>query len=351
MNNLSEALILTVALLVFGSGCMSISVDSAVPKSGHATTARPYKFRIAAIDADGPSSGGVGNLMGGTDGEGQVEAMNKALSEIRPDLYDGEDGIPVAIRLSSFSSGGGGMVNPFLVMLFYDWHESTSKVTVKIYEKDGVTGHRGTSEVKTTIRMGLFPFALIPGNRKDRQTRRSIGNSGFRHAFESVMTESLPKIYADALANALDSLPDEKIEALSHSVPLTRTDATRRRILEARSIETVHLSGQNESGVAPRIVEHRYNVTDKTVKPSHPTVVEQDYSAMTLLGHVKVETTGFLDEEADEWILHRLIPRICETKALVVTFDELPVSDAMYRVLEDKTDENNVRTVKFQQIQ
>ena len=340
------------ALLALCSGCISVSVDSPAFKEHRAAKARPHKFKVVSIDAEGGSRG-VGGLTGAAPDESEnfAETLNKSLAEIRPDLYDAKEGIPIAVRLSSFSAPGGGMINPPLAMLFYDWNESSGKVAVKIYEEDGLTGSRGSSEAKITTRFGLLPFALIPGNRKDRPTWRALGKSGFGTAISRFGTEALPRMYASALAEALDSLSDEKVETLSRSVPLTRTEATRRRIREARGIETIHLTDPGEAETAPVVVAHKYRLTESEAKPSHPLVVDQDYSSTTHVGHVKVDTTGFSDEESDDWILRRLIPRICETKAKVMAFEDLPDADATYSVLDDKKDGSNVRTVRFRQTQ
>ena len=250
------------ALLALCSGCISVSIDSPAFKENRAAKARPHKFKVVSIDGEGGSRG-VGGLTGAAsdDLENYAETLNKALADVRPDLYDAEEGIPIAIRLSGSSSAGGGMVNPLLAMLFYDWHESSGKVSVKVYEKDGETGPRGSSEAKITTRFGLLPFALIPGNRKDRPTWRAVGYSNFETTASKIGTDALPRLYASALAEALDSMTDEKIEALSRSVPLTRTEATRRRIREARGIETVHLPDSGETESTPVVLEHKYRET------------------------------------------------------------------------------------------
>lgn len=347
---LGRAVAMLVApLLMIGAGCYSVSVDSPAFRATKGRGIRPYRFRVEK--ADGPLvSAGIGTGFPSRGGRLSAESINRALAEIRPDLHGEEDAIPISIRVSGDAAPIMKSMDPLIPLSFllcYTWADKDRKVTVKIYSGDGVTGKKGSCDATYTQRMGFFPFALLVPNRAERPTWRKVFGVGSAPDYGAISS----RMAAEALGEAIDALTDGEIEELARNVPRTRTETVRGRLLEERTVETIHLAQDAEGISSPVVLTHQFREMERPVKSTHPTVLNQEYSSRTRLGVVVADVTEFAQDEADDWLLRRLIPKICETKALVIELEDLPPGDARFSVLSDETDGNHVRTIQFRQIQ
>ena len=320
--------------LLLGSGCSSLSVS--MPEAGSARNdgvLRKAQFRVASMD--GSIRTGFGKrwcYFGGTEAEETAltpASVNEALRQVRPDLFDEEDSIPVSIRVGGGMKVTGGSMSPFAALLYWTSVESEFPLIVQLYREDGTPGRKQTAVGKATFRCSVTPAALCFSDREDRPTSRNVGYD--MQKYDALADKVVPRLAAMALAKELDRLTDDEIVALSKTVPLTVTEVTNRRRMEEENVETVRL------GKDAAVVSHAFQGVEET-KPSgrtRPAVLVQNYDSRTARVMVMIDETGF-DGEASSDYAKLLVSRICETKATVLDLGSLPPPGAAYRIVSDE---------------
>lgn len=319
---------------LLATGCMSVTLESpalAPPVSKAGGTNR--RFRVEKVD--------------GKVSEWKITAdeMNAALRLARPDLYGEDDSIPLAIRIGENQGMALSTPNPLTALLFWSSSSTEWECSAKIYREDGKTGPAESVPCKTVSRVSIFPWALFV---TDGANRVVIGKHPGKSWGREKANEGLRRIIGATVGKAIDSLKEEEIGALSKRVPLTLRDMARRRHLEAIDVSTVHFADSGEGDSTT--VRHEFKGVEVEGERKHPAVLAQDYDATRRIGEVRIDETGFGDQEAADFT-DRLISRICETKAVVIELGSLPPPGARYRVLRDYRDEGNIHVILFEQVQ
>lgn len=323
-------LIIVFSIGFFVSGCMSFTAESIAYNTTQVKrTNRPYKFHVVAADSNGSLGlSGVSSLSApNVFDEEAISRINQQLSEIRPDIYGVENGIPVSIRITS---NGSIMVN----------RDNLVKVNVQIYLDDGELGRKSSCSANAILRYHPFAWAVL--NKKTRPTWRNLDIQKLSNVLDFNFR---PRTIAYALGEALDKLTEDEILSISKKIPLTRAEiAYRRNIIEA---DTVYIDKHGKH----QQVKQLFTKEDVFEKKVSPRILEQSFSPTTFLGFIKVDVSGISDEDADDFIMTRLIPKICETKGVVWDISGEPIQGYQFIIQTDEKDENNVRTIKFKQLQ
>lgn len=318
-------------LVFFVSGCISFTVESIAYDTAQVKrTNRPYRFYVVAADSNVSSAASGTTSLSAPSGVFDAEfisRINKELSEIRPDVYGKENGIPVSIRITSNGS-------------IWANRDNLVKVNVQVYLEDGELGRKSNCDANAILR--IHPLAWVASNKKTRPTWRNLNMQELNNV---ICSNFYPRITAYALGEALDRLKEDEILAISEKIPLTRAEiAYRRNEIEA---DTIYFDKYGEHKQIKQVVKKEDVFEEKVI----PRILEQSFSPTTYLGFIKVDVSGMSEKEADYFIINRLIPKICETKAVVWNLDEGPIDDCQFIIQSDEKDEMNVRTIKFKQFQ
>ncbi len=105
---------------------------------------------------------------------------------------------------------------------------------------------------------------------------------------------------------------------------------------------TVYVEEKNEYVISPVDAAERLRL---------PTIVDRKYDADSRIGVVVADVAGCEPQRADDYLVGRLIPAICRTKNVVFSLSDGPSAGGAFKILDDHTETNHVRTIRFQAIQ
>lgn len=235
----------------------------------------------------------------------------------------------------------------FVASLVFYRHADRGSLRIEIL-LDGDVG-KATSTVDYSRSHSLsFPSplaALVPG-KGDWRTIRSIHPSG------DDCQEVLADLVAAGIVKALNGMDAGQLASLRSQRHLTDAQRAALASLEAGAPTTVAVR-DTEGGPVFVEAKNEYEVApvDATARIRLPAVVEQRYDADSRMGVVVADVAGCEPQRAEDYLVRRLIPAICRTKNVVFSLSDGPSAGGMFKIIEDHTETNHVRTIRFQAIQ
>lgn len=186
------------------------------------------------------------------------------------------------------------------------------------------------------------PAALLPGPPSDLGMH--VGYLASDGSPDSVLGQATIRLVADAVADAICALPEGTLVSQSDAVPLSVAEAATLKHLDGLVITT---AASGHDGV--ETTSHEFRLTVRTGFPKVPAIVGQRYDARTRKGSVRADFSECGEDAARRFLLERLVPQICASKAVVNDFGAEFIPGAEFRIDADHTDES-VLTIEFLQI-
>lgn len=349
-KNYCLPLFIAISCALFGPGCAAtrfsagerlatVSVDETVVDSFHVEDLR-CEVKMEARDGTSPV-------------RIPKSSVNRLLEERFPRSFDRSwQSVPLhvvcsgTIPVSPMEKADWGLFNCAASLLFY---RHADRGLLRIELKVG-----GEAEdVQATVgysRSHSFSFpsplaAVIPG-KGDWRAIRSIHPTG------DDCEEALADLVAAGIVKALNGMDAQQRASLRSQRHLTEGQRAALASLSAGSPTTVSIR-ETEAGTVYVEAKNKYEVSpvDAAERLRQPTIVEQRYDAESRIGVVVADVTGCEPQRAEDYLVGRLVPAICRTKNVVFSLSDGPSAGGTFKILEDHTEINHVRTIRFQAIQ
>ncbi len=324
---------------------------------------RGHRFRIARTESKGALPGETGEWSFQTLGAGvanridqnpvwgggentipvAAEVLDAEFARRHPDLHS-PDGTPLFVHLEGVWNPVSRRVGgPAILIGWRVTEKSSGRIAVSLYTADGKKGQETVKRMRSSLTFSLTPSAILPGIPSDLGLH--VGMTASDGSPDSALGRATIRLVADAVADAICSLPEGTIISESDAVPLSAAEAATLEHLDGLVITT---SAFTTNGVL-ETTRQEFRTTVRTGFPKVPSIVGQRYDAYTRRGAVKADISECGVVEARRFIIERLVPQICASKAVVNDFGAEFIPGAVFRI-ETETFDGKALTIEFVQI-